>query len=121
MDANDHGMFDKSDDELKSEFWSALKRMHPHLDDEDLVCFLVAKARNVLALSTLNYSESLPPRHTSVPGIHIVNSAMICNGTLNVNETIQLAEQAAEAFQSIEMLNVSAPGESELMMAADTN
>ena len=61
----------------------------------------MARARNVLALSTLNYSESLPPVHTSIPGVHIVNSAMICNGTLNVNETIQLAENAAVDFKDL--------------------
>ena len=33
---------------------------------------------------------------TSVPGIHIVNSAHILNGTLNVNETVQLAEREAK-------------------------
>jgi pSer/pThr/pTyr-binding forkhead associated (FHA) protein len=32
---------------------------------------------------------------TSVPGLFIVNSAQIVPGTLNVNETIQLANQAA--------------------------
>jgi hypothetical protein len=32
---------------------------------------------------------------TSLPGIHVVNSAHIPHGTLNVNETVQLAEKAA--------------------------
>lgn len=99
VDANDAAAFARSDHELKETFWPALKRMHPHLVDDDLIAFQVARARNVLALSTLNYSESLPPVHTSIPGIHIVNSAMICNGTLNVNETIQLAENAAVEFR----------------------
>jgi hypothetical protein len=31
---------------------------------------------------------------TSVPGLAVVNSAHIVNGTLNVNETVQLAERA---------------------------
>ena len=29
-----------------------------------------------------------------MPGVHVVNSAQIVNGTLNVNETIKLAESA---------------------------
>jgi hypothetical protein len=32
---------------------------------------------------------------TSVPGVHIVNTAHILNGTLNVDETVQLANKAA--------------------------
>jgi hypothetical protein len=31
---------------------------------------------------------------SSVPGVYIVNSAHILNGTLNVNETIRLADTA---------------------------
>jgi hypothetical protein len=33
-----------------------------------------------------------------VPGLHLVNSAHIVNGTLNVNETVQLAEDAARGL-----------------------
>jgi hypothetical protein len=29
---------------------------------------------------------------TSLPGYYIINSAQIINGTLNVNETVQVAE-----------------------------
>ncbi|MGK0187888.1 MAG: protoporphyrinogen oxidase [Verrucomicrobiales bacterium] len=110
VDATDEAAFARSDEDLKQEFWPALKRIHPHLTDDDLVAFQVAKARNVLALSTLNYSESLPPVNTSIAGVHIVNSAMICNGTLNVNETIQLAENAAIDFEKIDD-KIPAPAE----------
>jgi peptidoglycan-N-acetylglucosamine deacetylase len=44
---------------------------------------------------TLGYSRRVPPRRTSVPGVELVTSAQIVNGTLNVNETVQLAERAA--------------------------
>ena len=37
---------------------------------------------------------TLPPMATSVPGLYVVNSAQIVNGTLNVNETVKLAEDA---------------------------
>jgi len=33
--------------------------------------------------------------HTSVPGLYLASSANIANGTLNVDETVALAEQAA--------------------------
>lgn len=32
---------------------------------------------------------------TAVPGLHLINSAHIVNGTLNVNETVELANSAA--------------------------
>ena len=49
--------------------------------------------KHVFAVPTLNYSSKLPPLFTSVAGVQIVNSAHIVNGTLNVNETVQLAER----------------------------
>ena len=86
------------EDELRSQFIGALQQMYPDFCAEDVLDFKVSRIRYVMALSTLGYSTKLPPMHTSVPGIHIVNSAHIANGTLNVNETVQLAETAATSL-----------------------
>ena len=50
-----------------------------------------------MAIPTLNYSQKLPPMQTSIPGVQAINSAHILKGNLNVNETIELAD---DAFQS---------------------
>lgn len=92
----DDPFFERSDAEIEECFTAALLRMYPHLQREDILQFRVSRVRHVLALSTLNYSERLPPMRTSVPGVAIVNSAHILQGTLNVNETVQLAESAAK-------------------------
>jgi hypothetical protein len=56
----------------------------------------------MLALTTLNYSdEARPPMRTSLPNVYIVNSAQIVNGTLNVNETIGLANASARELQPL--------------------
>lgn len=91
----DDPAFSLSDQEIEARFTAALLRMYPHLRRSDLLCFRVSRARHVLAISTLNYSARLPPMKTSIPGLHIVNSAHIAHGTLNVDETVRLAEQAA--------------------------
>ncbi len=88
--------YERSDDEVRAEFLGALARMYPHFRAEQVRCFRVARVRQVLALSTRNYSERLPPVRTSVPGLYILNSAHIVNGTLNVNETVQLAERGLQ-------------------------
>jgi protoporphyrinogen oxidase len=88
-------LFECSDRAIEDQFVTALLRMYPHLQREDVLAFRVSRARYVLAVSTLNYSAGLPPMSMSVPGLHVVNSAHIANGTLNVNETVQLAERAA--------------------------
>lgn len=85
--------FQLSDDEIRERFVSALERMYPHFTRDDVLAFRVSRVRHVFAVSTLDYSESLPPVATSIPGVFLVNSAHIAHGTLNVNETIALADQ----------------------------
>jgi protoporphyrinogen oxidase len=86
--------FKLSDDELRESFVAALERMYPHFDRQEVLAFRVSRVRQVVALSTLDYSRRLPPMETSLPGLFVVNSAHIVNGTLNVNETIRLADDA---------------------------
>jgi protoporphyrinogen oxidase len=90
----DDPMFEASDAEIQATFFSALKKMHPGLTDDDLFTFKVSRVRQVFVIPTLNYSKKLPPVTTSIPGLHILNSAHIVNGTLNVNDTVQLAERS---------------------------
>lgn len=99
--APDDPMFTLSDQEIEDRFLTALERMYPHFHRSDVLCFKISRVKYVLAISTLNYSANLPPMTTSIPGLYIVNSSHIVNGTLNVNETIQLAEKAARLLHSI--------------------
>lgn len=87
--------FDEADDVIRERFVCALERMYPHFDRTDVLAFKISRIKYVLAISTLCYSDNLPPMATSVRGVHIVNSAHIAHGTLNVNETVQLAEKVS--------------------------
>jgi protoporphyrinogen oxidase len=97
----DDPAFALSDAEIETQFLDALVRMYPHFQRQDVLSFRVSRVRYVLPLSTLNYSTQLPPMMTSLPGIHIVNSVHIPHSTLNVNETVQLAEKAAAQLLSM--------------------
>jgi protoporphyrinogen oxidase len=83
-----------SDERVEKEFLDALERMYPAFDRSTVQTFQISRVRYVLPLATLGYSERVPRFGTSVPGVFSVNSAQILNGTLNVNETVQLAERA---------------------------
>lgn len=100
--AGDDPLWARSDAEIRAAFLSALERIYPGFRSTDVLTFNVARVREVLALSTLNYSsESLPPVRTSQPNIFLVNSAQIASGTLNVNETIGLANAKAAEIAAI--------------------
>ena len=91
VNANDT-LFEKNDAELRKIFLDALYKMYPEISEDDLIFWGVSKARIVFALPTLNYSKTIPGISTSIKNFYIINSAQIINGTLNVNETIQVAE-----------------------------
>jgi hypothetical protein len=90
--------FEKPDAEIQDLFVSGLKKVYPGFREDDLLCFRISRVRHVTPLATLGYSRRVPPMTTSAPGLHLVSSVNIVNGTLNVNETIQLAERAARQF-----------------------
>jgi hypothetical protein len=69
--------------------------MFPTLSRDDIRAFRITRTRHVLTVSTLNYSDNLPPMATAVPGLYIVNSAQIVNGSLSVDESVNLANEAA--------------------------
>jgi protoporphyrinogen oxidase len=92
----------KTDQEILEIFVAALERMYPNFSRDDVLASQVARVREMLALSTLDYSErSRPPLRTSLANVYIANSAQIANGTLNANETIALANQSADELVAI--------------------
>jgi hypothetical protein len=73
--------------------------MFPGVQESDVEVFQVERAREVQALPTLAYTrDALPPTRTSLRNVFLVNSAQIVNGTLNVNETVDLALRQAETL-----------------------
>jgi protoporphyrinogen oxidase len=91
--APDDPLLSKSDDEIAASFLPALRTVYPEVGD--VQAFKVSRVREVFPIPTVGYSTRLPPTTTSVPGLHLVSSANIVNGTLNVNETVELAERTA--------------------------
>jgi protoporphyrinogen oxidase len=91
---SDDPAFAETDDEVRERCLTTLEKMHPHFSRDDVLAFRTSRARCVMALPTIGYSERLPPMQTSIPGVYAVNSAQILKGNLNVNETIQIAEEA---------------------------
>ena len=92
----DDPLFEETDEAIIDAFVPYLRSMHPALSDDDIRCAKVSRVRQVLAVTTLDYSAHVPPMRTSVPGLFLVSSANIVNGTLNVDESVQLADRAVD-------------------------
>ncbi|TWT67617.1 15-cis-phytoene desaturase [Posidoniimonas polymericola] len=100
---SDDPLFEESDESLQERWIGTLEKMYPHFSRDDVQAFQVCRARNVMAMPTIGYSEKLPPLRTSVPGVFAVNSAHILKGNLNVNETVQVADEAITGVLASEL------------------
>lgn len=92
----DDPIFSEDDESIKKRFINGLLDMYPELSQDDIIFGGLARAKNVFALSTLDYSTKLPPMISSVKNLFFINSAYITNGTLNVNETIKMADESVK-------------------------
>ena len=88
----DDPLFNQSDDELRNYFLDNFKKMYPWLTDDNIKFAGVARAKHVITVAKLNYSDILPGIKTSIPNVSIINTSHIKDGTLNVNETVRVAE-----------------------------
>jgi protoporphyrinogen oxidase len=91
--------FLSSDDDIRSRSLAALRTMHPSLREDEVVDSRVARARWVFRRPVAGALVSVS-LNTSVPRLHLINSAQITDGTLNVNETVQLAQQQTERLNA---------------------
>lgn len=89
---SDDKLLNEPNEKLSETFLQDFLKMYPDVKSENILFCGVSKAKNVFSLPVLNYSENLPGIKTSVKNYFIINSAQIYNGTLNVNETIEVAE-----------------------------
>ena len=93
--AADDPIFDADDATIEASFVGALRRMYPHIAADDVLAFRISRVPYVAPVTTLGYSDLVLPFATSIPHVDLVNATQIVNGTLNVNESIALAERAA--------------------------
>jgi protoporphyrinogen oxidase len=92
----------RTDSEIEAEFLAALEHMYPRFRRNRVKAFQVSRVREMLAVTTLDYSDKLlPASRTTVDRVFIANSAQIANGTLNVNETLALAKRKAQELGSL--------------------
>ena len=92
----DDPLFNQTDEEIKNYFVANFKKMYPDITDANIKFAGVGRAKHVITIAKLNYSENLPGITTSLPGVSIINTAHIKDGTLNVNETLRVAEAKLE-------------------------
>lgn len=99
--SGDDPIFQESDDSIVARFSDAMQRVYPEFAKRQVQAARVSRVKEVFPLPTLGYSRNLPPPETSIPNLFLISSAHIVNGTLNVNDTVRVAEHAAKSLLAL--------------------
>jgi protoporphyrinogen oxidase len=89
----DDPVFEMSDEQVRADYLPAFLAMYG-LEPADILTFQVARARHVMPVPTPGYAKRAPAVCTSLPGLYAVGSARITVGTLNVESTLSLVDEA---------------------------
>lgn len=90
-------LFTATESEVVERFLSALKQMHPQLEDVDIAAIHVLRERFVQPVPTLHYAQNAPPVETGIPHLFVANTTQIINDTLNNNAMVRIARNACDA------------------------
>ncbi len=97
--APEDDVWSMDDASIETAMRDGLARLHPSFKQESVVAFRVHRVREVFAIPTVHYTrDRCPSVRTSLDRVTIVNSAQITDGTLNVNETVALADRQVPAL-----------------------
>jgi len=83
-----------NDQEIAELFIAKLKKVYPDLSEDQILHRNVFRERFVQPLQELNYLERKSGCKTPLKDLHLVNTSMIYNSTLNNNAAITMAKSA---------------------------
>lgn len=92
LDSNDPRL-ESDSEQIHERCLTTLEKMYSRFSRDQVRAIQTARARYVMTVPTLNYSQQVPTVKSSIPGLYLLNSAQITFGCLNVNEIIQLANR----------------------------
>lgn len=87
--------FASSDEEIAARTIADIERIDTRFDCSRVLAARVARAPYVFAIPTIGYSATMPRTVTSAPNVFLCSAAQLPFGTLNVNDTLDLAKRSA--------------------------
>jgi hypothetical protein len=85
-----------SDDQVADLFIKNLRKIFPDLQDREIVHRRVFRETYVQPLCELDASAYNLTAQTPIPGVYLLNTAMMANTTLNNNAAVAMARRVVE-------------------------
>lgn len=92
--APDDPLFEAPDDKVWQVLFAGLQAVYPQVRPDDVVGWAVGRARHVMPVPVVGYRDRAPSFATSLPGVWTIGSAQLVDGTLNVESSLALLEDA---------------------------
>jgi protoporphyrinogen oxidase len=83
----------QQDDVIRRDFFAALAKMYPDLQEEDIAGAHIHRAVKVQPLQVLHYSKLVPTVTTRHDDFFVLNTSQFVNCTLNNNEVIRAVDE----------------------------
>lgn len=97
--------YTRPDSEVSSLFIQGMQRIFPEMQASDILTSSVFREKYVQPIQKVGYSFSVPEMETPMENLYLVNTTMILNSTLNNNQVIKLAREAAARMSPEESCN----------------
>jgi len=88
-----------SDDQIADLFVENLRRVFPDLKDREIVHRRIFRETHVQPLSELNALAYNLTAKTPIPGVYLLNTAMLANTTLNNNAVVTMARRVVKEIR----------------------
>ena len=96
--APDDPLFEEDDASIYKRAVTHLASMFPSFEPEHVQAYRISRVRNVVPITRVGTTQP-PPVALSQPGLYALGSAQIQNATLNVAESLHLAERSLAQLQ----------------------
>jgi protoporphyrinogen oxidase len=90
-----HSLFRAAPADVRALFVPGLRTIVPEFREEWIVREVVSRAARVQPLHVVGYSRLVADAGSVPPGLHVVNTSVLVNATVNNDEVVRLARQVA--------------------------
>ena len=96
-----HPRFNKPDEEIVAESMAAIRRLNPHIGNEDLLASKVGRLRFAQPVCDVGFQDKIPPVQTSIHGLQVADTCFYYPEDRGISESVRLGRTMAEKLLGV--------------------